>query len=168
MSEYRKPLPEGFELSKNEQLFERVSNLRFEQLIFNPNTTIHEVKIDANNYGEFLFVTVSRANRNSREVLTFWGLGLHEHRDRLIQDEWFYYKAHSFSEKIKKALSIDEAQALIRQRQNEIKGSKQQVQSSMGALFEMLADLTDDDGALSELEDMQSLGFLLDDPDDEA
>ncbi|GAB5491998.1 MAG: hypothetical protein Phog2KO_22130 [Phototrophicaceae bacterium] len=163
MAEYPKPTPEGFELSKNEQLFERVSNLRFAELAFNPNTRIHEVKIDTNNYGEFLFVTVSRAKGNKRDVLTFWGLGLHEHRDRLIQDEWFYYKAHPFSEKTKKTISTDEAQELIRQRQNEIKDSKQQEQSSMGALFEMLADLTDDDGALSELEDLRALGFLLDD-----
>lgn len=161
--EKRQPPAEGFDLTKNERLYDRIPDSRFKALIFHPQSTIHEVKIDSNNYGEFLFMTASRAKGNSREVLTFWGLGLHEYRDRIIQEEWFYYRSHPVPDKMKQQISADEVQSLISERRREIAQDKQDGQSSMGALFELIADLTDDDGALAELDDLRSLGFLLND-----
>lgn len=41
-----------------------------------PPTTIHKVDVDSNNYGEFLFVTVSRPEEEGPQLLTFldWGI----------------------------------------------------------------------------------------------
>lgn len=148
---------EGFELNKNERLFDRLSDKRFEQLIFDEQTTIHQIKVDS--YGEFLFLTASHSNEKSREVLTFWGYGLHEHRERWLLDEWFFHSSTPNKETIQKNISHDKARALLQERRSEISGdAASSEQSQMGALFEVLADLTDEDGALSELQD---LGWML-------
>jgi len=161
--EQRIPQPEGFRLTENEKLFDRISDARFQQLLFNDQTTIHNVKVDSNSYGEFLFVTVSRPATQGDEHLTFWGLGHHEYRDRWITDEWFYYAPNFNSETLKHKLHHDTARESIQQRRDEIAVEAKSTQSTAGALFEMLADLTDDDGAIADIED---LGFMLDDCDD--
>jgi hypothetical protein len=161
------PTTEGFPLSENERLFDRVSDKRFHQLVFDAQTTIHEIKVDSNNYGEFLFVTVSRLKGPGREALTFWGLGFHDYRDRWFTEEWPFHETYSMSKSLEKKIPQDEAKQLIQERRNEIQeeADAQVAQSSIGALFEILADIGDEDGALSELEDLGYLGLFLDDED---
>jgi hypothetical protein len=54
-----------------------------------------------------------------------------------------------------KTISWEEAEQLLQQRRAEIAPLVgKTTQSGRGKLFEMLADLTDEDGALSEMEDM--------------
>jgi hypothetical protein len=156
----------GFDLHENERLFDRLSDKRFEQLVFDEETVIHQIKLDSNSYGEFLFLTASRPNEKSREVLTFWGYGLHEHRDRWLMDEWFFHSSSPSAETLKQNISHDKARELLQERKQEIsKDTANSEQSQMGALFEMLADLADDDGILAE---MQDLGWMLfDDLDEE-
>ena len=81
-----KPQQEGFNFTDNETLFYKVNHERFKQMIFDDNTTIHKVQIDSNNYGEFLFLTASRPTPQGKECITYFGLGLHEHRDRWLAD----------------------------------------------------------------------------------
>ena len=93
------PLPElkpgkGFGFTEQERLYDRVSNERFEAILNDPHTTIHEVKESTNNYGEFAFVTVSRAVEDRRECVTFYGCGFHELRKRWFVDTWFWYRAN--------------------------------------------------------------------------
>src|SRR5688572_28166803 len=121
MTKEQSQLPlEGFSLSENERLFDRVSDKRFQKLVFDSQTTIHEVKVDTNRFGEFLFVTVSRVKGQSREILTFWGLGLHEHRERWLTEEWRFHETYSISNRLDKQLSHETAKQLIQERRNEI------------------------------------------------
>jgi hypothetical protein len=163
--EQSQPQTEGFRLSENERLFDKVSDKRFQHLIFDAQTTIHEFKLDSNSYGEFLFVTVSRAKGQGREILTFWGLGYHEYRERWFTEEWSFHESYPSTKSLGQQLSHKEAKRLIQERKSEVEheAQEQSPQSAMGALFEILADITDEDGALSELEDLGSLVFLLDD-----
>ena len=163
--EHCQPSPEGFKFTENEQLFSRVSDSRFRELVFSPQTTIHTARIDGNNYGEFVFVTVSRPNGDRKDVYTFWGLGMHEPRDRWLIGEWFYHRANQFPATLKRRISQIEVEDLLRERQADIAPyAEKHEQSRRGQMFEDLAELADDDGIMSEMEDLGGLfGALFDD-----
>ena len=81
-----------FAFTDTERLFNRVSAKRFTQIFDHKHTTIHNITLDSNSYGEFLFVTLSYPSPEGQQVTTFYGLGLHEYRDRWVTDEWYWYE----------------------------------------------------------------------------
>jgi hypothetical protein len=158
MSKERPQSHEGFEFTEHEKLYDRITNKRFEGWIQDEQTTVHSVELDSNNYGEFLFVTTSRNTHQGKSRITFWGLGFHEYRDRWITDEWRWYEPVANPERDKKSLDKSEVQKLLQNRQSEIAPqSHRNVQSKRGELFEIVADLTDDDGAIAELDEIENL-----------
>lgn len=161
----RNPKPEDvYGLTENEQLFDRISHERFKQIASDLETTVHQIQVSTNNYGEFLFVATSRTVDDSRYRLTFYGLGLHEFRERWIFQEWFWYQGIPYPELDKRKLSKDEVTELINQREQDIASHlNSTTQTKWGELFDMLADLIDEDGAYNEIEE---LGDLFDDFDD--
>jgi hypothetical protein len=150
---HNKPTEE-FGFTENEQLFTRVSEERFQELMLDEHTLIHNAKDSGNNYGDFLFVTVSRPGEKERISMTFYGLGYHEYRERLIKDEWFWYTAGLQAKEMEKVIpKADFAEILQKRMDNLPTQADIETQSRYGALYEILADLTDEDGALSEMED---------------
>lgn len=90
-----------------------------------------------------------------RQFLTFWGLGYHESRERWLTDEWRWYETQQWREQIPQKLAPEDAVALIQERRDEIAPCVTPPrQSERAKLFEMLADLTDEDGAYTDLEDL--------------
>jgi hypothetical protein len=156
MSAERPQPPEDvYGLTERERLWDRISDKRFQAILAHEETAIHEIEVSTNNYGEFLFVSTSRSPGESRACVTFFGLGYHEHRERWLTEEWFWYHGNAFSQVMNKTLSKEEATQLLQERREEIAHLVgKTMQSGRGKLFEMLADLTDDDGAISELEDL--------------
>jgi hypothetical protein len=153
----RKPCEE-FGLTEKEQLFWRVSTKRFDEILKDDQTLIHDIKETSNNFGDFLFVTASRPAHQGRICMTFYGLGFHESRERWITNEWFWYQASPYPDLLKHHLEKPDAAELIKQRRESINPSwTQNTQTQRGNLFEILADLTDEDGALAEIEDLESL-----------
>lgn len=144
-----------FGLSESEQLFSRVSKERFLEFLKDEKTAIHEVLDSENNYGNFLFVTVSKPGSSERVGITFYGLGYHEYRERLIEDEWFWFKTDLSPERLKKQIKKEEVEEILKQRTNDIHSEYgNEHQSQVGAMFDWLADLTDEDGAIAEMEDI--------------
>lgn len=132
-------------------------------MIRDERTDIHEITTSSNNYGEFLFVTASRPKGDKLHCVTFYGLGFHERRERWITDTWSWYDAHQTEERLAITLDQDEAEALIQARRDEIAEDMKHFpseQSRSGVLYEFLADLTDEDGAATELDDLMDTGFL--------
>jgi len=161
MSKERSQAAETFGFTEREKLFYRVSEARFQALLEDERTAIHRIELSANAYGEFLFVTVSlpeAVNRpvgERKSVVTMFGLGLHEYRDRWITNEWFWVEAYTYPELLEQAIERENAKKLIEERREDIKAYvDNQQQSGRGQLFEMIADMTDDDGAIAEMEDM--------------
>lgn len=159
----------AFEFTEREKLFDRVSDARFQELLEDERTVIHRIELSANNYGEFLFVTVSLPGAASRpvgerkSVVTMFGLGYHEYRERWLTDEWFWYEAFSRRELIEQTIPREEVEEILRERKAEIAPYiSRQTQSGRGKLFEMIADLTDDDGAVAEMEDLGDLADWFD------
>jgi hypothetical protein len=145
--------PFGF--TEHEKRYDRISHSRFQALLADEATTIHKVEVDANNYGEFTFVTLSREGGGQPSVMTMWGLGYHDYRERWITDHWCWYRANQFPSILKQQIALEEAQERLEQRRQEIAPHvSQATQSRRAMLYELLADLTDEDGAYSEMEDL--------------
>lgn len=136
-----------------------LSHSRFLALVADPTYIVHQAKVDANSYGEFLFVTVSKPDKTERkDGVTFFGLGLHEYRDRYYTREWHFYATSLEQKWREESLTRTELQTILKERQVEInRDVSLHQQSKRGQMFEMIADLTDDDGAITELEDFPDL-----------
>jgi hypothetical protein len=147
---------ELFGLTEKEQLFWRVSQERFQAILEDEQTQVHEIKDSHNNYGNFLFVTTSRPGRPERICMTFFGLGFHEYRERWITDEWFWYQRNLTPELQKSKLTQKEVQSILEQRRDSIAAEIGSVsQTDRGRLFELLADLT------AEIEDLDMVAVWL-------
>lgn len=165
MEKERAQPEDGFGFSRNEVVWDRVSQARLMLLLADDATQVHRVERSENRFGAFLFVTLSRPTAVGRAYVTFWGAGKHEYRDRWLTEEWFWYRAEPAGQVAESVLNKDEVDAIIRRRLEEIAPyAAHNRQSRQGRLFEHLADLTDDDGALAEWEDL-GLGDF-DDPGD--
>jgi hypothetical protein len=159
---------EVFGLTEREALYWRVSKERIDKLLDDDQTLIHEIKESSNSFGEFMFITTSRPGEKGRIYMTFYGLGYHEYRERWITEEWYWYQANPHPELIRQQLYKEEAQELLKERMEDIRPDiRPDTQTERGKLFEMLADLTDEDGALAELQDIGNLvDWLVDDSGD--
>jgi hypothetical protein len=147
---------EIFGLTEKEALFWRVDQKRFQEILSDEKTIVHSIQESSNTYGEFLFVTTSRPGNNERVAMTFYGQGFHEQRERWISDEWFWYETNLDPDKKQQTIEKDKANEQINQHLESIQPDMHEVdQSERGKLFEILADLTDEDGALAELEDLE-------------
>ncbi|SRR5258708_31070194 len=81
-------------------------------------------------------------------------LPYHELRERWLTDEWRFYETQQFRHQIPQKISPEDAQMLIQDRHNQIVPDVTPLnQSKRAQLFELLADMTDEDGAYSEMED---------------
>ena len=96
--------------------------------------------------------------------MTFYGFGYHEHREQWITNEWFWYQDNPFPDMLAHRIAKEEADELLQQRLESIQPYVlPDTQTGRGRLFEILADLTDEDGALAELEDFNELSGWFDD-----
>jgi hypothetical protein len=152
----RPPGPEAaFGFTEREVLFDRVSHARLLAFLDDEATTVHKVEENVNNYGEFVFITLSRPGSEGRVCLTFWGSGYHEFRERWLVNEWFWYDSQAGPETLEREVTKDETHAQVEERLAAIRPhTNEQTQTRRGRLFEMLADLTDEDGAYIEMEDL--------------
>jgi hypothetical protein len=161
---------EIFGFTEEEALYWRVCQERFDEIINDDPTVIHEIKDSSNSFGEFLFVTTSRPGEHgaqNRVSMTFYGLGFHEYRERWFTHEWFWYQANSYPSLIRQTIPKEEALELIQQRREYIQPDvRLDMQTDRGVLFETLADLTDDDGALAEFQDFEQITTSLDNRDE--
>jgi hypothetical protein len=161
------PTTEAFGFTEREDLFKRLSDRRFRQILADEQTLVHEISESYNNYGEFLFVNVSRPTPAGRLSVSLYGLGYHEYRERWYTDEWHWYRANNHAEQLEKTVNKADAERLIEERRATIAPYiHPQPRSGRARLFELLAELTDEDGAYIELEDMGDLADRLV-PDDE-
>lgn len=154
----------GFAFTEHERLYDRVSDARFMEIVRDEHTSVHEISTSTNSYGEFLFVTLSRPTASGpRDCITFYGLGYHDRRERWITDTWSWYDAHQSEERMEVRIDWAEVEILLQNRREEIAEDMRHfssVQSQSALLFELLADLTDEDGAATELDDLTNTGFF--------
>jgi hypothetical protein len=153
----RKPY-EVFDLTEKEALWWRVKDERLKEIIFDNMTTIHRISESSNNFGDFMFVTASRNTPRERIGMTFFGMGFHEHRERWITDEWYWYQTSIQPHMVGERITKEEAEELLKQRLESIGPYlNADTQTQRGKVFEILAELSDEDGALAEMAGIESL-----------
>lgn len=153
----RKPY-EIFGLTDKEAVRLRITDERLKEILANPNTKTHTIKPSTNTFGEFLFLTASRGTGQQRICMTFYGLGYHEYRERWITKEWFWYQSQESLVDVRTIISGEEVTEKLEQQLAEISNHLgEDTQTELGQMFEYLADLTDDDAALAEMQDLGSL-----------
>ena len=158
MSQEHPQEQEPFAFSEAEKLMERISTNRLKMLLDDQGTTIHKAEVSSNSYGEFLFIMISCRQAEKQQVLTFYGYGLHEYRERWFTDEWAWYESQAFPETLEAHLTRQEIEELLQARHDEIAPyAAETTQTGRGRLFEALAELTDDDAAIAEMDDLGDL-----------
>jgi hypothetical protein len=116
------------------------------------------VKESSNTFGEFLFVTASRKGQQKPICMTFYGLGYHENRERWVTEEWFWYQNDYRPSLLEQRIEKEEALELLKRRSESIQSDIDlETQTERGRLFEFLADMTDDDAALAEMNDLDDM-----------
>lgn len=137
----------------------RVSADRFTDFFEDEDITVEKLTLDSNSFGEFMFVTLTRPQSDLR--LTFYGLGFHDHRERWLTAEWYWYVPNAIGkDKQQPAIDKDEAQQVLQDRIAFVRvNNSPDEQSSYGKWFELIADLTDEDGAWAEMQDLPSWLF---------
>jgi len=99
--------------------------------------------------------------------MTFYGLGYHEYRERWFTNEWYWHQSNPLPSLVKYRIPKDEANEIIQQRVESITPYLEEgKQTRRGWLFEMLAEMTDEDGALADLQDLGDLADWLGDNDE--
>lgn len=152
--EHLQPRP-PFEFTEHEKLFKALGHARFLTLVRDERTIVHRVELSSNSYGEFMFITLTREQGSERGLLTFYGLGFHDYRERWITKTWSWYEATETRAVKEQRISLGEIERVISERLTDISPHTQQdMQSTRGKLYELLADLTDEDGAINDLEDL--------------
>lgn len=127
-----------------------ISHARMTWIVNDGHTRIIRTSYDSNNYGEFIFVTI--ADPDTKFALDFYGRGYHEYRGIYYYDWCGSVNMHN------EIFYKDKWQADLRDEFYDLletypapypkpKPDKQQ------QLFAVLADMTDDDGAITEMED---------------
>jgi hypothetical protein len=156
--EYHHPMShhgEVFGLTDNEDLFEQVGEARFQQLLNDPTTEVVAVEVSTNSFGEYLFVTLRRQVQGKPIAICLYGLGYHEYRETWQTTVWKWYPT---DERASIPLSKERVQATIQERRAAIAPYVDDTAPSQRAiLYSLLADLTDEDGALTELDDLDDL-----------
>jgi len=148
---------EAFGITEAEVARWRVTDERLKEILASPDTTTHTINQSTNTFGEFTFLTASRRVGQNRIFMTFYGLGYHEYRERWIHKEWFWYQSQESVVDTQTKLPGEEVREMLEQRLVEISPHLgEDTQTERGQMFEQFADLTDDDAALAE---MQDLGF---------
>jgi len=138
----------------NEVLQNRVKHETFLKLLDSAEF-IYYFDEDRNLYGDFLFVGLALRYNERLIGVTFYGLGLHEMREEYITDYWFFYWSNDFELEKRVNMSKEEIKAIIEQKREEIKRlAKDHEQTEKGELFTAIAELTDEDGAYSLMQEM--------------
>jgi len=154
-----------FEFTEDEKLFERVLHQRFMRLVADRRVKIHEINENGNAFGEFLFVTLSRRDKPDQRQLVFYGLGYHDQRERWIHEYWRWYESY-----MDKSGTVVPKQRAVKQIEERLEWVKSMAASEpkptrRGEMYALLAELTDEDGATTEMEDFGWALLRCDDED---
>ncbi len=77
-----------------QQYLQRGASLkRFQEIVNNAHTTIHNVEESQAGSGAFLFLTVSQPAAQQPRCVPFFHLRLDEYRECRFADQWFWYQA---------------------------------------------------------------------------
>ena len=137
--------------TNDEELFERLTLKRGIEILSREDLEVYSSEISRNSYGEFLFITI----KYKETAIELWGLGEHIYRERW--QDWFAINKSDlrYNEPIDKEVVFKQ----ITERLG-LGKSYDLEQTESGKLFEVLAEIGDEDGAASMIDDYEFLNCL--------
>jgi hypothetical protein len=131
--------------------YDKASTETILSLLNRDDVTIYESHESENDYGEFLFVTYTVGDA----WWTSFGLGYNWNRERTVLG-WESYTTSEYNRKtaLNKAVVLAEIVARHEEKQADFMAEQSKPQSRHGILYSMIADLTDEDGAMAEMQDL--------------
>jgi len=131
----------------DENLFDKITFKRAKEIIQREDVLVYSSEISHNTYGEFLFITFIYKN----SIFVIHGLGEHSERERWI-DNFNINTGQEYN--IRNTIPIDKG-GVLKQINERAKLKKHYTyeQSYRGELYDILADIGDEDGAASILAD---------------
>lgn len=137
-------------LSNDEITFGRITTKKLKTILDNHQVKLGRFHIDSNSFGEFLFVSFSIGELS----LFVWGLGYHNYRNVYYTDEWFLSTGNGVK-KTSTIYSKDVLYEMMEERMEIINTESKNHENSdeHSTLFTALADMCDDDYALSNIDD---------------
>lgn len=137
--------------TEHERLFNTVTNERLKEFL--DKYPIIGADVDENSYGEFLFITFELPSSDHNSIFTFWSLGVHEYRQQIFDEScWRVHSGIRTSRCVPSGERIpkDKVIKLIQSRKKYLK--KLVVRPDRESeIFRALADMSDDDYALSNI-----------------
>ena len=137
-----------FQITDHEKLWDKISNERVLEILNQPEVTVISCERSHNNYGEFLFLKLRKGNR----ILSLYGMGEHERRGVVYSDMWCigdFSLIHKWDEgkSLNKFTVEQQIYGELSRRQ------RTQPESDYNEVYNMVADLTDEDYAQIAMED---------------
>jgi len=135
--------------TENEDLWDRISLERGIEIINKEDVVVYSCELSRNYYGEFLFLTIKYED----DIINMWGLGEHSYREKWI--DYFNIDrgdGREITGKVPLDIAIIMNQIIERK---ELGKSYTLKQSRKGELYELLADIGDEDGAASMMDDYE-------------
>ena len=118
------------------------------------DSKIKKVNVDYNLYGEFMFINFVFKGHYYQA----YSLGLHEYRNKIIKNYWYIWEL-GYTKDVSKKPNIPYKKVLekIEERKKKIEKIKPIENDMAIMLYNIIADLTDEDSALVELENINLL-----------
>lgn len=136
-------------LNENENLFNKVSYRRLIEILNKDEVNILRFTKSTNSYGSFQFINIQI--NDCKEYLTFYGLGLHEYRNRYYIDEFHVYSNYNIEKNVEildKIQVIKDLKKLYRKIRKDTRSIKLN-RTTDDVMFDQLADMADDDAVIS-------------------
>lgn len=137
-----------FQITDHEKLWDKITNERVLEILNQPEVTAISCERSHNSYGEFLFLKLRKGDR----TLTLYGMGEHWNRGIIYSNDWCI---GDFSMVYK----WDEGKSLNKFTvERDILGElsywkRTQPENNFDPIYNMVADLTDEDFAYTEMMD---------------
>jgi hypothetical protein len=153
-------------LTEHELLFFEVTHKRLLELIDDPEVTVTDCEVSFNDYGDWLFIVLiwnePDLPYNKDQAYTFFGLGEHYNTGRRHLPEthgWQFYDAHFGGNEKNPALDkVGIFQTIVNRVQEVRSWGPPRPRTAREKTYEFLLDnLGDEDGIISEMEDMEQL-----------
>jgi hypothetical protein len=141
-----------FGITESENLWDKIRGFERLMQLVNKADRISQCMRSTNSYGEWRFITLWI----DKEQLTLYGHGEHDYRAMIYGDTWFICNHNDYEQDYHSGANLNIYQVteeLMREHKHDYpKDLKSEFASDESDLFNEIADLTDDDGAISELD----------------
>lgn len=152
--DYRYEHEKRFGITEDEHMWKRISYNRLLEIIKQDDVHVVGMGRDTNSYGEWNFIELEKDGPGPR--IEFYGHGWHEHKEKFLVNNWSYYRVGSYNqpeEHLDKKYVLQELQKehkMYTERAKTASGRR----SEKAKIFSLLAETSDEDGALTMMEDM--------------